>query len=240
MKIFTLLLALAWLQPVWGWGADTIKIGEFSAQVAGGTLPAEWKLMPLGNKKLTRFTLVENEGKTVVRAESNHAVAALLREVRVDAKRHALLRWRWKVENLLQKSDIHTKQGDDYPARLYVIFDYDIARLPWPERLKLKLARVIYGERLPAIALCYVWDSRAPQGTLVDNAFTRLTKMLVVESGGAKLGLWVDEERNIFEDYRTAFGEDPPPLSGIAIAVDTDNTGERALSYFGDITLAAP
>jgi hypothetical protein len=36
-------------------------------------------------------------------------------------------------------------------------------------------------------------------------------------------------------DYRAAFGEDPPPINGVAIMTDTDNTGESATAYYGDI-----
>lgn len=74
-----------------------------------------------------------------------------------------------------------------------------------------------------------------PVGTLVDNAFTDFAKMIVVESGSTKVGAWVEEERNVYEDYRLAFGEDPPAINGIAIMTDTDNTQERAVAYYGDI-----
>ena len=59
--------------------------------------------------------------------------------------------------------------------------------------------------------------------------------MIVVESGEAKLNQWVNEERNIYEDYKKAFGEEPPMISGFAIMTDTDNTGESATAYYGDI-----
>jgi hypothetical protein len=59
--------------------------------------------------------------------------------------------------------------------------------------------------------------------------------MFVVESGAGKVNQWVNEERNIFEDYKKAFGQEPPMISGIAIMTDTDNTGESATAYYGDI-----
>jgi hypothetical protein len=45
----------------------------------------------------------------------------------------------------------------------------------------------------------------------------------------------VSEERNIYEDYKKAFGQEPPMISGVAIMTDTDNTGESAIAYYGDI-----
>ena len=59
--------------------------------------------------------------------------------------------------------------------------------------------------------------------------------MIPVESGCAYCGTWRTERRNIYEDYREAFGEEPPPISGVAIMTDPDNTGERTTAYYGDI-----
>ena len=46
------------------------------------------------------------------------------------------------------------------------------------------------------------------------------------------------EMRNIHEDYKQAFGEEPPMISGVAIMTDTDNTGESAIAWYGDITFS--
>ena len=96
---------------------------------------------------------------------------------------------------------------------------------------------LIYGEYQPHAGLNYVWDRKAPVGTVVPNAFTDRVRMFVVESGPARLGQWLDYERNILDDYRFAFREEPPAISGIAIMTDTDNTGESAIAWYGDIAL---
>ena len=70
---------------------------------------------------------------------------------------------------------------------------------------------------------------------MVDNAYTDFAKMIVVESGSPKVGMWVEESRNVYQDYRQAFGEEPPAINGVAIMTDTDNTKERAVAYYGDI-----
>jgi hypothetical protein len=59
--------------------------------------------------------------------------------------------------------------------------------------------------------------------------------MIVVRSGAADLGQWVEEERNVYEDYKKAFEEEPPMVNGVAIMTDTDNTKEAATAYYGDI-----
>lgn len=52
-----------------------------------------------------------------------------------------------------------------------------------------------------------------------------------------KINTWIEEERNIYQDYIRAFGKKPPMISGIAIMTDSDNTGEQAVSYYGDIVM---
>jgi len=87
----------------------------------------------------------------------------------------------------------------------------------------------------PLGAINYIWESKAPMGTMVPNPYADRVMMFVVESGSDKLNQWVNEERNVYEDYKKAFGEEPPMISGVAIMADTDNTGESAIAYYGDI-----
>jgi hypothetical protein len=56
------------------------------------------------------------------------------------------------------------------------------------------------------------------------------------------VGRWQVEERNVYEDYKRAFGMEPPPISGVVIMTDTDDTEESATAYYGDIVFrsAAP
>jgi hypothetical protein len=126
------------------------------------------------------------------------------------------------------------KAGDDYAARVYVLFDYPAAKLPFGTRAKLRLGEALYGQPLPTAALNYVWDNRQPQGTIRPNAYTDRARMVVLQTGKARAGEWVVETRDLLADFRAAFGEDPPDITAIAIATDTDNTGSRATAWYGD------
>ena len=61
--------------------------------------------------------------------------------------------------------------------------------------------------------------------------------MIAVESGPKNVGLWQNVRRNIAEDYRLAFGEEPPKKWRLAIMTDTDNTGGQAMAWYDDIRL---
>jgi len=138
---------------------------------------------------------------------------------------------------LLTRSDVSRKDGDDYPARLYVTFEYDADRVSLATKLKYAAGRALFGD-IPIGTLNYIWETRTPVGTIVENAYTDFARMIVLESGTEHIGKWMEEERNILDEYRNAFREDPPSINGVAIMTDTDNTKDRATAYYGDITFA--
>jgi hypothetical protein len=213
-----------------------MEVGKFSAEPAGNALPSQWK--PLAFKKIekhTVYTLVEDGGTVVIKAEAEASASGLTREIRIDPKEYPVVQWRWKVNNILKKGDVSRKDGDDYPARIYITFEYDSGKLGFFEKVKYQAIRLMYGQYPPLGAINYIWESKAPKGTMVPNPYTDRVMMIVVESGEEKLGQWVHEERNVYEDYKNAFGKDPPAISGVAIMTDTDNTGENAIAYYGDI-----
>ncbi|MCA9475852.1 MAG: DUF3047 domain-containing protein, partial [Nitrospira sp.] len=102
--------------------------------------------------------------------------------------------------------DVTTKSGDDYPARLYITFAYDSAKVGFFEKVKYETIRLVYGQYPPLAAINYIWESTSPVGTTVPNPYTDRVQMFVIESGKPKLHQWITEERNIVEDYRKAFG----------------------------------
>jgi len=213
-----------------------IEVGRFSTATAEDTLPADWK--PLTFKKIERHTtykLVRDNDTVVIKAAAEASASGLTREIKINSKEYPIVQWRWKVSNILKKGDVHKKEGDDYPARIYITFEYDPSKLGFFEKAKYEAVKILYGQYPPHGAINYIWASKAPIGTIVPNPYTDRVKMIVVESGGAKLHQWVNEERNIFEDYKRAFGEEPSMISGVAIMTDTDNTGESAIAYYGDI-----
>jgi len=212
-----------------------LEVGKFSAAVEGSALPDSWK--PLIFKKVpknTTYTLVKDSGVVVVKAVSAATASGLKKEVKIDPKEYPVVRWRWKVENLLKTGDVTKKEGDDYPARLYITFEYDPDKVSFSRKAKYKAGRVIFGD-IPIAAINYIWDAKAPQGLFIDNAFTDFSKMIVVRSGPQGLGTWMEEGRNIYEDYTKAFDGEPPMINGVAIMTDTDNTKESAVAYYGDI-----
>jgi hypothetical protein len=230
-----LLLAVAGSLSCAANAAEAPVLAPFSAAAPGASLPAPWKVTTLpGISRHTRYTLVRDGDAVVLRADAEASMAGVAHPLKLEVRDHPVIEWRWKILNLLTKSDIATKGGDDYPARVYILFDYDIRKLPFSVRARIRLAR-LYGADVPLAALCYVWDGKAAAGTSVWSAYTDRVRMIVAESGDANLGNWVTIRRDVAADFRAAFGEEPPAISGVVLATDTDNTGESATAFYGDI-----
>jgi hypothetical protein len=167
----------------------------------------------------TSYSFVKEDGRTVLKANSRAAASGLYKKIDLDPRAYPVLRWSWKIEHTIRKGNERTKAGDDYAARVYVVFP---KTLFWKTR-----------------AINYIWANSLAIGASVPSAYTSNSMLVAVESGNGNAGKWVNEERNIYEDYRKFFGEEPPLLGAVALMTDTDNTGEEAVAWYGDITLVS-
>lgn len=213
---------------------DFLRIGSFSELSPSGDLPEGWEQIRFGkNESSTTYALTQSDSTVVVQARSNNGASALITRQRVDLNRYPVLEWRWKVESVPEGADVAKDTTDDAAARVYVTFDYD--DLGVVDRLKLMLLRRVGYSEAPSRALNYLWAARLDRDDVQESPYTDQIQMLAVRSGSTQVGEWVRERRNVLADYRRVFGEDPPPVNGVAIMTDTDNTGSTAKAYYGDI-----
>lgn len=182
-------------------------------------------------EKHSSYTIVPGEGGNVLKAASMASASGLRYVKTFNVYQYPVARWRWKVENVYVKGDLTTKNGDDYPLRVYVNFQYDPEKAGFGERLVYGLAKTVYGEYPPHSSLSYIWANRTHDRIIYPSPYTDKAKLIIVRSGKADTGEWLEEEVNIVEDYRKAFGESPPSTASIAIMNDSDNTGESSVSY---------
>jgi hypothetical protein len=182
-------------------------------------------------KKHSTYT-IETEGQVhVLKTESNGSASAIVYKKSFTVYEHPRVTWRWKVGNVYKKGDARTKEGDDYPIRVYIMFEYDPEQAGALEKIKYGLAKSIYGEYPPHSSLSYVWSNKDDADTFLVSPYTDKAEMVLLEKGQEKVGTWVEEEINIFDDYLKAFGVKPPVRARIAVMNDSDNTGESSVSY---------
>jgi Protein of unknown function (DUF3047) len=238
-RLATVLLGLGALGAA-ARAAEPLRLGDFAPPADPAAPPPGWEALTFPRvPRHTRYSVVRDGAGFVLRAESDAAASGLYRPLDLDPRTYRVLSWRWKVEGVLARSDPRRKKGDDYAARVYVAFRYDPATAGAWERVRYGAFRVLYGRYPPGWALNYVWESRLPVGTVLDNAYSARAKVVVVRSGDAQAGTWVTETRDIYADYRRIIegAGDPPRIEGIALMTDTDDTGERAVAYYDAITL---
>lgn len=208
MRTFILMMTALCLTVLVSADLDKISFGSFAKSGLEGWTQKIFKGQ-------TDYRIVNDAGQIVLQAKSSAAASGLVFKTEYNPQEYPVLAWRWKIDHIIAKGDSRTRSGDDYAARIYVIF---------PHWFFAKTK-----------TLNYIWSNRLPKEAVQPNAYTGNAMMIAVESGSAMAGQWVSVQRNIIEDYRRAFGEDPPNVGAIAIMTDTDQTGESALAWYGDI-----
>lgn len=207
--LMSLLLFL--LLPPLHAAAAEIAVSHFGSEGLNG-----WEVKSF--KGTTDYRIVHENGRAIVKARAIWTASGLTKKIKFNPAAYRYLKWSWKVEGTVAGGDEMTKGGDDYAARVYVIFP---GRFFWQTR-----------------ALNYIWANKLPKGESTANAFTANAKMIAVESGPSESGQWLYEERDILSDYRRVFGENPPDAGAVAIMTDSDNTGAAVTAWYGDITLS--
>jgi Protein of unknown function (DUF3047) len=219
--------------------SSVAPIPTFSTMKVGVDLSG-WTFQALrGVRAKTSYSVVRDAdaGAAVIEAKAVAAAAALGVRLDLETRQLNMLRFKWKVGNTIESSDPTRKDGDDYAARVYVTFAHDPNRTTFRERAENAIFRTLYGETPPRAALAYVFTHKATRGDVIVSPFSSRVKKIVVDADIASVGQWKSFERDVYADYKRAFGDEPTRISGVAIMVDTDNTGETASARFGDISL---
>ena len=168
----------------------------------------------------TSYETVTLEGRRALRASSNGTASGVFIKVRVNIEATPILHWSWRVEKALGPIDERTRGGDDYSARVYVL-----------RRRPLRFWMTT--------ALNYVWSSSIPKGTAWPNAYTSAVRMVSVRSGASETGQWIDEQRDVREDFLKLLGRRVRHIDGVALMTDTDDAGGTAVTYYGDIRFSS-
>jgi hypothetical protein len=220
----------------------TLAAAAELAPLAGdGPLPPPpWRFAALPKQTLppTRFALVDFDGRRALRIDTAGSYGNLVQAI--DGADGGTLAWRWRVDQPVAGADLRRKEGDDTAVKVCAMFDLPLEALPFWERQKMRLARRLSGEALPAATLCYVWDPALPAGTLLPNVYSPRLRWIVLRGGDTPLAGWQTERRDLRADFLRAFGDEaarPPPLIAIAVGADADNTGGQSTAYVADLTL---
>ena len=217
-------LALSLLVAVTAWATDLVVVEDWTKLAAGAKgIPDGWKGGQTWGFPKHDFTIVDNDGRRTLHLRSTDETSTISRDIKgkVKLKETPILEWSWKVVTLPKGADSRSKQTDDQAAQLYV---------SWPRFPQAVRSRIIG----------YIWDTTAPQGLVVQSEKTSTVTYVVVRSGPGELGKWLTERRNVVEDYRKIYGEEPDNPGAVSIAIDSDDTHSTAEAFFGAIVFRKP
>ena len=196
---------------------DEIRIPIVKA--SSSSAPVGWEVKEWNGK--AGYSVEDTEIGKTLHLKSDAASTALHREVSFDIQTHRFLNWKWKVTKLPAGGDVRNKATDDQAIQVYVMFSR------WP------------GGVVNRRVLGYIWDTGAPEGGVFTSAKTSSTRYIVLRSGPTGLGQWFEEKRNVFEDYKKLFDEEPHiDATGISVMIDSDDTKSSAESYINGIYIS--
>jgi hypothetical protein len=216
----------------------TVEAARFSKLRPGADAKGGWEQFVIvkGNTP-TRYQLVEQDGVVVIQADSAEGGSGLSRNLHIDPHRYPIIEWRWRVPRESGRGGAAGPSSVSPPVRLSLAFDGDVAKLDFDDRTKLRMAKALTANGLPYASLLYVWLNQKPVNTLYPSPHTERVKYIVVESGEQHLDQWVSVRRNILEDYRRAFGEDPGDIVAVGVMTDFGDNNAPRRAFYGDITI---
>jgi hypothetical protein len=202
---------------------ELVVIEDWSSHPAGTRgIPPPWQKQRWGSPNYD-FTVIEDGGRKVVHLRSAGDSSNISKEIKgkVNLKETPVLEWTWKVVALPKGGDSRRKEADDQAAQLYVT---------WPRFPEAVRSRVIG----------YIWDTTAPAGSTIKSQKTSTVTYVVVRSGPAALGQWLTERRNVRDDFKRIYGEEPDDPSLITFGIDSDDVKGMAESFMGPILFRRP
>jgi hypothetical protein len=192
------------------WASERVIVADFSNDLGNGGRPSGWQLHEKKGK--ADCAVLEDGGISALRLRSEETSFALQKAIDINPLLYPVLSWKWKVTKLPHGGDFRKSNADDQAAQIFLAFSN-------------------------RKTIAYIWDSTAPAG-LVDDVsgipFVSV-KTIVVRSGPEDSGRWITETRNVWEDYKTLFGDEPPVLAGIRIQINSQHTATSGESFFADL-----
>ncbi len=211
-RLLSVLLLTAWsLQAAAG--PDRLEVAAFSR----GEL-APWE--PQVFQGHTEYRLMEEQGRRFLRAHARASASGLVRRIRVDLDRTPWLHWSWRVHRLPPVEDEHSRSGDDFAARVYVIIDGGWAF--WRTR-----------------SLSWVWSARQSAGAVWPNPYTANVIMVAARGREDALGEWREERVNLAVALARHLGRPLRWIDAVAVMTDADDSGGEAMADYGDIWFSA-
>jgi hypothetical protein len=160
------------------------------------------------------YTIKQEDGNQYLSAQTDNDAVDAGRPADVNLRIYNKLRWRWRAWSLPVGANEEERDRNDSGAAV----------------------RIVFKGGLQARMLKYVWSSSLPKGTETESAGNSKIKVVVLQSGTARLGEWVWEEVNAYEDYKRLFGGEPRTVQILGVITDANNTKTLSKADYDDFS----
>jgi hypothetical protein len=217
-SLFILLVGFIWEGSVRGENGFLL-VDRFQGGMNSEGAPAGWRLekTPGTNSKIV---IEKEKEEQFVRMLSINDGFGLRKDISFEIRKYPYLSWRWKAVKLPKGGDIRKRETDDQAGQIYVIFP----RFP---------------SLINSRSLGYIWDTQAPIGSAGTSTAYSKMRYVVLQNGEGKMNQWIFETRNVFEDYKKYFQEDPPPVGEVLLYINSQHTQTSAEICFTEISFSA-
>ena len=216
---------------------EPFPLVDVASVATKGAELAQWRHYPLPGKQATGYRYEWVDGRHAMQATAKMSASMLRQSVRVAPAQLGVIKFSWKVPQLIAGADLAVRETHDSPVRLVLAFEGDRSKFSMKNAMISELALALTGEALPYATLMYVWCNACAQGEVLSNPRTDRIREIALESGPDQLGHWRGYERDIRADYEKAFGESPGALLDVGLMTDTDNTRQTTMAWYGAVSL---
>lgn len=213
---------------------------ELSVSAKAGGLKANdlvWEIFRVPGKQPTRYSYVQHEGRDAVRAVADATGSILRHRRRIEPADLGRISFSWNVPPPGLEANAAIAELEDVPVRVVLAFEGDRSRFSLKNSLLSELSLMLTGEEMPFATLVYAWSRVNKPGDVVMNERTDRIRKLIVDSGDQGYNQWLSYERDIREDYRKAFGEEPGALLSFAVFTEGERNEGKLQAFYGPLKL---
>ncbi len=188
---------------------------DFTEVSAGkmGNIPPGWKVRKKPGTKAAVFGVIKDgkANRSYLHMDADKASASIItRADGIDLRKTPILRWRWRAIKLPEGADGRDRKKDDQAIGIYVGTGNN------PAFVK---------------TVSYRWDTLTPRGSTGEARYgggAVKDKWLTLRNreDDGKAG-WVEETRNVAEDFIKAWGTLPNPVY-VSVSCNSQYTGTEA------------
>ncbi len=211
------LLALALSTTSW---AQRPVVFSFDGSVVEDGVPQPWSfrrwapMLGLGDFQASA-SVAEEGGRRALYVKSVKAGFLVGTKKHVDVRVQRYASWSWKAEALPAGASFRQRATNDQALQL--LFGFEGGKV-----------------------VGYIWDSTGQVGATGSGlSWQEDVRVVVLQAGSGRLGQWVDERRDLYQDFKTLFGEEPPAMEGVGIQCNSQHTASTGSGFVGPIVLSA-